>query len=239
MSKIKIYDGVVINMATSEVIEHGKVSYVDHRSVSYTKGGGGGQTQTTTSGVEKKAYDQHISPLLSQARTALDAGNLSRVSGFNPDQLAAQQAGRNAAGAQTTIEQDMAAQAAGGVNLSGMRAGATQQAQSALGNLAGAAGRSGGLGGSRQALNQVGISQDLAAKFAGIDQQEQQQNMAMNQAALGAQGQGAAMLGQVGGAQQQQSQAQADAEYQGLQRMSGFMGMLPQTQNTTTTGGGK
>ena len=131
----------------------------------------------------------------------------------------------------------MAAQAAGGVDLSGMRAGATQQAQSALGSLAGGAGRAGGLSGSRQALNQAGISQDLAAKFAGIDQQEQQQNMAMNQAALGAQGQGAAMLGQVGGAQQQQAQAEADAQYQGLSRLGGMFGVLPQQSTSTSTGG--
>ncbi len=199
--------------------------------------GGGGKTSTTTSGVADKAYEQYVSPFLAEAQSAQQAGDLSKVEGFTPAQIAAQEAGTSAAGRQTTIEEAMAAQAAGGVDLSGMRTQATQQAQSALGSLAGAAGRSGGLGGSRQALNQTGISQDLAAKFAGIDQQAQQQQMAMNQAALGAQGQGAAMLGQVGGAQQQQAQAEADAQYQGLSRLGGMFGVLPKTSTTTQTGG--
>lgn len=234
-NKVKIYDGITIDMSTSEVISHGKVSYVDSKDISSLKGGG--KTSTTTSGVEKQAYDEYISPLLKQAKSSLDAGELSRVAGFNPSQLAAQQAGVSAAGTQTGLESAMAQQALGGTDVSGMQAQATQQAQSALGSLAGAAGRAGGLGGSRQALNQAGISQDLAAKFAGIDLQKQQQDMAMKQAALGAQGQGAAMLGQVGGAQQQQSQAELDKDYQGLQRMAGFFGALPQTSTTTQTGG--
>ena len=43
MSKIKIYDGVVIDMATSEIIEYGKVSYVDSKEISNLGGGGGGE----------------------------------------------------------------------------------------------------------------------------------------------------------------------------------------------------
>jgi len=199
--------------------------------------GGGPKSSTTTSGVTEKAYEEYISPFLSEAQAAQQSGELSHVAGFTDAQLAAQQAGTEAAGVQSNLESAMAQQALGGTDVSGMQAQATQQAQSALGSLAGGAGRAGGLSGSRQALNQAGISQDLAAKFAGIDLQKQQQDMDMKQAALGAQGQGAQLLGQVGTAQQQQAQAEGDAQYQGLQRLGGMFGVLPKSSTTTQQGG--
>ena len=236
MSEVKIYDGVTIDMSTSEVISHGEVAYVDTNEVSYL-GGGKDKSQTTTSGVADKAYEQYVSPFLNEAQKAQQAGELSRVAGFTPDQIAAQEAGRQAASNQAGLETLMANQAAGGVDLSGMRTAATIDAKSALGALAGAAGRTGNLGGSRHALNKAGLTDDLAAKFAGIDLQKQQQDMAMKQAALGAQGTGAGLLGQVGAAGQQQAQAEADAQYQGLARLGGMFGSLTQTSNTTQSGG--
>ncbi len=236
MSKVKIYDGVTIDMSTSGVISHGEVTYVDINEVSHL-GGGGDKTQTTTSGVADKAYEQYVSPFLSQAQQAQQAGELSKVAGFTPDQIAAQQAGRQAAGAQMGLEQALAAQANQGVNLSGMRTGAQQQAQAALGLNAAGAGRAGGLGGSRQYLNNQTIANDLAAKFGQIDQSAQAQNFANKQAALGAQGTGAGLLGQVGAAGQQQAQAEADAQYQGLSRLGGMFPILPKTSTTTQSGG--
>ena len=236
MSKVKIYDGVTIDISTSEVISHGEVAYVDTNEVSYL-GGGKDKSQTTTSGVADKAYEQYVSPFLSEAQKAQQAGELSKVAGFTPDQIAAQEAGRQAASNQAGLETLMANQAAGGVDLSGMRTAATTDAKSALGALAGAAGRTGNLGGSRHALNQAGLTDDLAAKFAGIDLQKQQQDMAMKQAALGAQGTGAGLLGQVGAAGQQQAQAEADAQYQGLSRLGSMFGALPRTSTTTQSGG--
>ena len=236
MSKVKIYDGVTIDISTSEVISHGEVAYVDTNEVSYL-GGGKDKSQTTTSGVADKAYEQYVSPFLNEAQKAQQAGELSRVAGFTPDQIAAQEAGRQAASNQAGLETLMANQAAGGVDLSGMRTAATTDAKAALGALAGAAGRTGNLGGSRHALNQAGLTDDLAAKFAGIDLQKQQQDMAMKQAALGAQGTGAGLLGQVGSAGHQQAQAEAAAQYQGLARLGGMFGSLPKTSTTTQSGG--
>ncbi len=236
MSEVKIYDGVTIDMSTSEVISHGEVAYVDTNEVSYL-GGGKDKSQTTTSGVADKAYEQYVSPFLSEAQKAQQAGELSKVAGFTPDQIAAQEAGRQAASNQAGLETLMANQAAGGVDLSGMRTAATTDAKSALGALAGAAGRTGNLGGSRHALNQAGLTDDLAAKFAGIDLQKQQQDMAMKQAALGAQGTGAGLLGQVGAAGHKQAQSEADAQYQGLSRLGGMFNILPKTSTTTQTGG--
>lgn len=236
MSEVKIYDGVTIDMSTSDVISHGEITYVDSNEVSLF-GGGKDKSQTTTSGVADKAYEQYVSPFLNQAQQAHQAGELSKVAGFTPDQLAAQEAGRVAAANQTGLETLMANQAAGGTDLSGMKTAATIDAKSALGALAGAAGRTGNLGGSRHALNQAGLTDDLAAKFANIDLQKQQQDMAMKQAALTAQGTGAGLLGQVGSAQQQQNQAEADAQYQSLARLGGMFNVLPKTSTTTQTGG--
>lgn len=236
MSKVKMYDGVTINMSTSEVIAHGEVTYVNSEVVS-NLGGGGEKSQTTTSGVADKAYEQYVSPFLNQAQQAQQAGDLSKVAGFNQDQINAQQGGREAGAAMTGLEQAMAAQAMQGTDLSGMKTAATQDAKGALGALAGAAGRTGNLGGSRQALNAASLEQDLAAKFAGIDMQKQQQDMALKQSALAAQGSGAGLLGQVGQAGQAQTQAEADAEYQGLSRLGGMFGVLPKSSTTTQTGG--
>ena len=41
MSKIKIYDGVTINMSTSKVIKEGEVRYINSSDVSYCGSGGG------------------------------------------------------------------------------------------------------------------------------------------------------------------------------------------------------
>ena len=92
MSKVKIYDGVTIDISTSEVISHGEVAYVDTNEVSYL-GGGKDKSQTTTSGVADKAYEQYVSPFLNEAQKAQQAGELSRVAGFTPDQIVAQMAG--------------------------------------------------------------------------------------------------------------------------------------------------
>lgn len=198
---------------------------------------GGGPSSTTTSGIQDKAYEQYVSPFLQQAQQSQQQGDLSQVAGFTPAQVAAQQAGTAAAGRQEGLEQSLVTQANQGMDLSGAKTAATQQAQMALGGLANAAGRTGNLGGSRQMLNQEGIQQDLSAKFAGLDQQAQQQNFARTQAALGSQGHSAGLLGQVGQAQQSQNQAEADAEYQGLSRLGGMFGVLPQSSTTTQTGG--
>ena len=84
---VKIYDGVVIDMATSEVIEQGKVSYVDAKDVAYTKGGG---TSTSTTGFAQE-YKPEIKGMLSEGKALYDTGQLGAVAGFTPAQLQAQQ----------------------------------------------------------------------------------------------------------------------------------------------------
>ena len=232
----KIYDGVVIDMTTSKVLEHGKVSYVDSKDVAYTKGGGG--TSTSTTGFAQE-YKPQITGMLGEGKNLYDSGQLGAVADFNANQLAAQNQGVTAAGVQTGLEAGLAAQANKGVDLSGMRTAAKTNALGALGMNAAGAGRSGGLGGSRQSLNNQSIANDLAGKFATIDQQEQAANFANKQAALGAQGTGAQTLAGIGAGQQQQAQNQADSAYKGLSQYASLFHGVADKSTTTQQSGGK
>lgn len=231
----KVYDGVVIDMATSKVISRGKASWVDSKDVAYTKGGG---SSTSTTGFAQE-YKPEIKSMLAQGKGLYDAGQLGQVAGFTPAQIAAQKQGIASAGVQTGLENALATQANKGVDLSGMRTAAKTQALGALGMNAAGAGRAGGLGGSRQALNNQSIANDLAGKFATIDQQEQAQNFANKQAALQAQGTGAQSLAAIGAGQQQQAQNQADSAYKGLSQYASLFHGVADKSTTTQQSGGK
>ena len=236
---VKIYDGVTIDMNTSKIIEHGKVTYVNPSNVAYTKGGDNKSTTVNTGFADK--YDPQISSMLNSGQNLYESGQLGQVAGFNQTQIDAQNQGIASAGAQTGLEQALAAQANKGVDLSGMRTGAKNQALQALNMNAANAGRAGGLGGSRQMLNNQSVANDLAGKFGQIDQQAQAQNFANKANALKMQGQGAQTLASIGAGQQQQAQNQADAPYKGLsQYASLFHGIADKSTTTTQKGqGGK
>ena len=238
MYKIKIYNGVTIDMSTSKVIQTGEVGYVDSAMVSYCGGGGDNQTSTTTSGYAPE-FKPQIKKMLDTGQSLYDSGQLGAVAGQTQTQLDAQKQGLISAGQQTNIEKSMYDTANQGVNLSGMRTGAKQSALQALGLNAANAGRAGGLGGSRQMLNQQSIANDLAGKFGQIDLQAQQQNFSNMQNALGAQGTGAASMAQIGAGQQQQAQNVADAPYKGLSQLASIFGTGMDKQSTTTQSGGK
>ena len=206
-----------------------------HEELIYRKGGG---TSTATTGFSKE-YKPQISAMLAEGKGMYDSGQLGAVAGFNANQLGAQAQCVSAAGVQTGLEAGLAAQANKGVNLSGMRTAAKTDALGALGMSAAGAGRSGGLGGSRQALNNQSIANDLAGKFATIDQTEQATNFANKQAALGAQGTGAQTLAGIGAGQQQQAQNQADAAYKGLSQYASLFHGVADKSTTTQQSGGK
>jgi len=238
MYKVKIYDGVTIDMGTSKIIKLGEARYVDSSDISYC-GGGGSKTQTTTSGFARE-YKPQITQMLNTAQSLYDEGKLGSVAEFTQAQKDAQAQGITSAGYQTDLEKSMYDTAQAGVDLSGMRQGALNQAQSALGLNAAGAGRAGGLGGSRQAINQGSITNDLAAKFGQIDLQAQQQNFSNMQNALGAQGTGAGQLAQIGAGQQFHDQNIADAPYKGLSQLASvFSGVMPKETETVQKGGGK
>ena len=236
MSKlIKIYEGMTFSMSTGEVLEHGEVSYWKEEDLALC--GGGPSTQTTTSGFATE-YKPQITEMLSDAKGLYDTDQLGQVAGFTQTGEDAQAAGIAAAGNQTSLANSMMDIANKPVDLSGQRAASLQQAQGALGTSNAMAGQRGGLGGSRQSINQAGIEQGLAAQFAGIDQQAQQMQTANMNQAMGMQGQGAQTLGMIGQAQQAQNQAEKDSAYTALaQRVGLFSGVAPKEQTTTKEGG--
>ena len=141
MSKIKIYDGVVIDMATSNIIKEGKVSYANSDQVAYTKGGD--KTQVTNTGVASE-FKPQISSMLGTAESLYGSGKLGAVAGFTPEQMAAQQQSQVLAQNQLGLESGIAGLAQQPLNLQGMRTAAATQAQQALGLNAYGAGRAGG-----------------------------------------------------------------------------------------------
>lgn len=209
---------------------------LNYQAPEYHKGGGSTTTTKTDPRLEQAAVD-----MLGYAKDAYKGGQLGGVAAINPLAQQAINQASGVAGNQDALAANMMAQANKGVDLSGMRTAATTDAQAALGLNAAGAGRSGGLGGSRQILNQQSISNDLAGKFAGIDLQAQQQNMSLNQAAQGAQGAGLNTLGQVGQAQQNYNQQVADSPAKALsQYANAFQGASGGFgKESTQTGGGK
>ena len=223
-------------------------------------GGGGGGSSTTSAGVPEWARP-YIEKAAGEASSLYDQGALSHVEGFNPYQDAANQGLANAAAAanqQYNVglqgQQTFADQAAGrGVfsqaQTQGLKDRAIRDAQGALGQVDSLAGGS-GVGGARSALLKGGIENDLAGQFAQFDydalrnQQQLQSQGAQN--LLGSTGQltgqagaGANYLGAAGDKIQQQQQNEADAAYQGVQRLFGLINpnTVGQTSTTTQSGG--
>ena len=291
MSKlIKIYDGMTFSLSTGEVLEKGEVSYWHEEDINLCSSGSG--TSKSVSGFGDE-YKDDIKDVIKESKDLYDEGDLGKVAAKNADYDKAIQAGRGTADDQFTLEKGMTAegmdrsglnalesrtgmtsseqamidQAGKPVDLSGMRAGALQQAQGALNTSQGMAGARGGLGGSRQALNQASITNDLAGKFAGIDQQAQQMQMQQLNAAVGAEqgqfgrlgsamqgqqahmgnmgtalgatGQYAGTLGQVGQAQMGYDQQQADSKYNALAQRVGLFSSIAPRESITTKMGGK
>jgi len=184
-------------------------------------------------------YAAQAKKILEDAQNLYDAGSLGQVAGFTDAQTQGQAAGLAAGQAQIGLEGQLAGMA-GQTDLSGMRQAAQQEALQALGLNSAAAGRMGGLGGSRQFVNQQSIANDLAGKFGQIDLQRQQMDFANTQAALQAQGTGAGQMAQIGQAQQQQAQNVLDAPYTGLTQLGEMFSNIAAKQTRTESDqGGK
>ena len=184
-------------------------------------------------------YKDQAKKILDDAQNLYDTGQLGNVAGFTQAQTDAQAAGLAAGQAQIGLEGQLAGMA-GKTDLSGMRQQAKNEALQALGLNSAAAGRMGGLGGSRQMLNNQSIANDLAASFGQIDMQRQQLDLANTQAALQAQGTGAGQMAQIGQAQQQQQQNVNDAGYTGLTQLGEmFSNIASKKTRTESDQGGK
>lgn len=184
-------------------------------------------------------YKDQAKKILDDAQNLYDTGQLGNVAGFTQAQKDAQAAGIAAGNTQIGLEGQLAGMA-GQTDLSGMRQQAKNEALQALGLNSAAAGRMGGLGGSRQMLNNQSIANDLAASFGQIDMQRQQMDLANTQAALQAQGTGAGQMAQIGQAQQQQQQNVNDAGYTGLTQLGEmFSNIASKKTRTESDQGGK
>ena len=184
-------------------------------------------------------YKYQAKKILDDAQNLYDTGQLGNVAGFTQAQKDAQAAGIVAGNTQIGLEGQLAGMA-GQTDLSGMRQQAKNEALQALGLNSAAAGRMGGLGGSRQMLNNQSIANDLAASFGQIDMQKQQMDFANTQAALQAQGTGAGQMAQIGQAQQQQQQNVNDAGYTGLTQLGEmFSNIASKKTSTESDQGGK
>ena len=192
-------------------------------------------TTTSTTGYVDITKQNKI---LDDAQNLYNTGQLGNVAGFTQAQKDAQAAGIAAGNTQIGLEGQLAGMA-GKTDLSGMRQGAQNQALQALGLNSAAAGRMGGLGGSRQFLNNQSIANDLAGKFGTIDMQRQQMDVQNTQAAIAAQGTGAGQMAQIGQAQQQQQQNVNDAGYTGLTQLGEMFSNIASKKTTSSadTGG--
>lgn len=198
-----------------------------------------GSTTTKTVSGFSKGYQDQANTLLQDLQGLYDSGQLGQTAGFTEAQLQAQQAGMSAGQNQIGLEAQLAGMA-GQTDLSGMRMGAQQQALQSLNLNAAGAGRTGGLGGSRQSINNQSIANDLAGKFGQIDLQQQQMDLTSTQAALNAQGTGAASMAAVGLGQQQQNQNVLDSSFKGISQLGEMFSALAGKQTTATeTKGGK
>ena len=197
----------------------------------------GGGSQTTVSGIDAE-FKPDVLDMLGDAKRLYDQGQLGKVAGLTEEMRRGISAGTSAGQNQQSLAGTMQDIAQAPVDLSGMRTAASQEAMRTLGVTRDAAGGRGALGGSRQAINEASVANQLAANFANIDQQAQQQQMQNLQTALGGQSAAYQTLSDVGASTQDYAQAQADAPYTALaQRVGMFTGLAPKQQ--TTTGGGK
>ncbi len=216
---------------------------------------GGGNTQTTQSGVPDWAKP-YLESAAGDAQSLYKSGALENVAGQTADQEAAQARIRNqATGVPSAATDVLANQAAGegvfGADAYGQVANQLQpqidrQIQGALGQQAGGFSRSGNLGGARAQAASASAAGDIASRLASQEVAAQRAGAAQGaQGLLGAQGQQFGQeaaanqaLAASGQAQQQQAQNQADAQYQGIQRLFGLINPGTVGQQQTTTGGG-
>lgn len=230
------------------------------------KYGGGGGSSTTVSTIPDE-WKPFITRELSAAEKARTSGELSKVEGFTPEQLKAQEAARTAAGTQTDIgKKVLGAQGtlekaqqtgfavdpsaiADNPQLAAMKQAAIRSAQKSIQPGLASAAKLGVSTGDRAAI--IGAEQQaaLASSLAGLDYQALQdasktaqsaatQEIASAPTLQQAQMAGADTLQSVGTAIQKQKQAEADATYQGLGRFASLIQGTPwQSQQQTSSGG--
>ncbi len=204
-------------------------------------GGGGNKTSTTDSGVPDWAQP-YLESAAQDATGLYSSGSLDNVASLNADQAAAAGGIRaNTTDANATFNQAQQGEGIFGADAYGQVASQLQpqidnQVTRALGQQAGAFSQSGNLGGARAQAASAGAAGQIASDMSSAEVQAQR-NSAMGGASAGLNAY--SNLAASGQAQQDQTQAEQDAQYQGIQRLFGLInpGTVGSVQNTTSTGG--
>ena len=229
--------------------------------------GGGSQTTISNTGVPDWLRPQ-VEAATQAATDLYDSGGMSHVEGLTPeqqdaynrkltlgqqggmlDQLAADSYGAAGAYRDAAAGTGLFGTGALGDQMTAMedQIGAAQMAQ--LGQLQGQASMGGGLGGARsQAMNAAALSKTAGDMASSELANRRAASLSGAQGVIGSgntignqMGQGISATEGVGSAIQQQNQNQADAGYQGLQRLFGLYGAPAVGSQTeqVTSGGGK
>lgn len=204
-------------------------------------GGGGNKTSTTDSGVPDWAKP-YLESGAKDATSLYDKGALDNVAGLNKDQNTAAGGIRaNTADANATFNDAQHGKGIFGADAYGQVAEQLQpqidnQVTQALGQQSGAFSQTGNLGGARAQAASAGAAGQIASDMTAAEVNAQRASaMGGADAGLNAYNN----LAQSGQAQQDQSQAEQDAQYQGIQRLFGLInpGTVGSTQTTNSTGG--
>ena len=195
-------------------------------------------------------YKPFVEKAAAGAGSAYDSGELSKVAGFNEAQTQGL-AGLAGAAGEADNQYDMAKgatgilqQAASGEGIygpgatQGLKDKAIRDSQAAYAGVGSQLATQGGIGGARAGILQNDRDAGLASEMAGIDYTDLQDRRTMGtgaaQSIIGntgamqdAAGRGAGYLGEAGGYQQEQTQREGDATYQGLQRLGGLLSGAP------------
>ena len=227
--------------------------------------GGGGNSQTSTTELPAWAKP-YVESSLGSAVDLYKSGAYENVAGMTPEQISAFQKQKELGGAGGVYDQIAAdsygatqayRDAASGTGLFGADALGQQTTAmkdsigtavgDILGQQQGQFSRIGNLGGARAQQSMDSSAMKVGGEMAAAELANRRQ-AAMSGAGgvLGAGntlqnqfGAGAATLGQVGTAIQQQNQNEGDAAYQGVQRLFGLYGSPAIGSTSTRTGGGK
>ena len=227
--------------------------------------GGGGNSQTATTELPAWAKP-YVESSLGSAVDLYKSGAYENVAGMTPEQISAFQKQKELGGAGGVYDQIAAdsygatqayRDAASGTGLFGADALGQQTTAmkdsigtavgDILGQQRGQFSRIGNLGGARAQQSMDSSAMKVGGEMAAAELANRRQ-AAMSGAGgvLGAGntlqdqfGAGAATLGQVGTAIQQQNQNEGDAAYQGVQRLFGLYGSPAIGSTSTRTGGGK
>ena len=202
------------------------------------KGGGGGSTeQHSTIPDEWKPF---ITRQLASAEDAKEAGKLAQVAGLTGEQEQALQRQAGSAAGYDRAAEELQQTRQDLLDTSALKDRVGAEAQEALATQRSNAALGGRLGSARQQALESKAETDLARSFADIDYQAKKDFASTAGAEQKLIDAGTAALGEAGKTRQAQSQAEADAEYQALNRIFGLYGSAPfQSQQTVQKGGGK